>query len=90
MRHAASVEAAAADHIYGEMDLVSQDKANTYHDMADEDAEPVVESSRAAPAVVSRGMDVDTALRFLANVDPAALRSIQTASDCADGGFLDT
>ena len=40
MRDATSMEAAAVDHIAGEMELVSQYEDNTYHDIADDRCDP--------------------------------------------------
>lgn len=47
---------------------------------------PLVDPSRSAPKLVLRDTDVDMAVPPLANIDPASLRSIRTASKCTECG----
>ena len=58
MRHETSMGNAAVDQIAEDMNLVTQDGEKTYHDIADEDAVPTVDSRRMAPASsASNGLD---------------------------------
>ena len=88
MRHATSMESAAADRIMEEMDLVSKKGDKSYHDVADEDAVPSVEPQRSSQGSLphTSSMDVDAAAQPLVNLDPAVLRAVRVPSRCTDCG----
>ena len=72
IRHATSMENAAADRTAEDMDLVAQDGEKTYHDIADEDAVPSVTSRRTTPGAPPRVMDrmEDTVLHPFGSATP--------------------
>ena len=85
MRHATGMENAAADHIAEDVDLVSQNRDNTYHDIADEDAVPTVTRMRTTPGPLPRVTNAEErgALHQLGNATPRVVRATRTGSRCS-------
>ena len=88
MRHALSMGSAAADRIAEDMDMVSQDRDNTYHDIADEDAVPTVTPVRLTPGPLPRVTDTagDSELHPFGNDTPMVIRATRAGSRCSARG----
>ena len=82
MRRATSMVDAAADRIAEDMDLVSQDRDKTYHDIADEDAVPTVTRMRTTPSPLPRVADkaAGTALQPFRIATPMVIRATREGS----------
>ena len=88
MRHATSTENAVVDRIAEDIGLVSQDRDKTYHDIADEDADPTVAPMRLMPGPLPRVTETteDKALRPFGNATPMVIRATRAPPWCSDCG----
>jgi len=90
MRHATSMENAAVDRIAEDMDLVAQDGEKSYHDIADEDAVPTVNTRRMTPGPPPRVTDraEETTLHPFGSATPMVIRAARSGSRCSACGRL--